>query len=87
VPFDIEHEIDDWTATVYDVILSAQQMGYGWSISGFIDEELNMTRLAHPFLGSIWYRASVLDPERETPHNNRMNASWNKPAGLLSPGF
>lgn len=42
VTFTIEHEFDDWIATVYDVIAFAQRMGYGWSISGFIDEELDL---------------------------------------------
>ena len=42
VTFDIEHKFDDWAATVYDVISCAQQMGHGWSISGFIDEELDL---------------------------------------------
>lgn len=42
VKFDIEHEFDDWIATVYDVLSCAQKMGHGWSISGFIDEELDL---------------------------------------------
>ena len=42
VTFDIEHDFDDWTATVYDLISCAQRMGHGWSIKGFIDEELDL---------------------------------------------
>jgi hypothetical protein len=42
VTFDIEHDCADWTATVYDLISCAQRMGHGWSIKGFIDEELDL---------------------------------------------
>ena len=42
VTFDIGHEFDDWAAVAYDVISCAQQMGHGWSISGFIEEELEL---------------------------------------------
>jgi len=42
VTFDIDHEFDDWPTTVYDVIACAQLIGHGWSISGFIDEEMDL---------------------------------------------
>jgi len=42
VTFDIGHDFSDWTAVAIDVISCAQQMGHGWSISGFIEEELEL---------------------------------------------
>lgn len=42
VTFDISHEFEAWQAVVCDVIGCAQRMGRGWSISGFIDEELDL---------------------------------------------
>jgi hypothetical protein len=41
--FTIKHDIADWTAMVFDVILTAQRMGYRWIIAGGVDEELSLT--------------------------------------------
>ena len=51
VTFDISHESDDWMTTVYEVISIAQQMGHGWSISGFIDEVLDLTSTCTSIVG------------------------------------
>jgi hypothetical protein len=42
VTFDIQHEIDQWEAAAYDVIACAQRMAAGWTLSGSIDEELDL---------------------------------------------
>jgi hypothetical protein len=42
VTFNIEHDFDQWQGVAYDVIACAQQLGHGWSLSGFIDEELEL---------------------------------------------
>jgi len=51
VTFDIEHEFDDWPATVYDVISCAQRIGHGWSISGSVDEEFDLIATGSPISG------------------------------------
>ncbi len=39
----VELESKDWTQLVYKTILFAQRFGYGWSISGSIEEEVNLS--------------------------------------------
>jgi len=43
IRFTIQHDVSDWTAMVFDVILTAQRFGYGWIIAGGVDEELSLT--------------------------------------------
>ena len=68
VAFDMEHDIRDWEATVYDVISCAQQMGQGWSISGCITEELDLvtTRTAIAGIKMV----SCFCPRPGTPNAN-----------------
>lgn len=51
VTFDIFHEVDDWKSAVYDVIQCAQQVGHGWAISGFIDEEFELVSTGSSIAG------------------------------------
>ncbi|TVQ03880.1 MAG: hypothetical protein EA381_00800 [Planctomycetaceae bacterium] len=41
--FTTRHDIAEWTAMVFDVMLTAQRMGYRWVIAGGVDEELSLT--------------------------------------------
>jgi hypothetical protein len=43
VTFNMVHECEQWNTTVHDVIVCAQEMGHGWSIGGFAEEELDLT--------------------------------------------
>jgi hypothetical protein len=51
VTFSLEHGFEAWSEGVYDVLACAQLMCGGWYLSGFIEEEFDLTSTDCPIPG------------------------------------
>lgn len=39
ITFSIEHDADEWSAFIYQILLLAQSVGFGWNLTGSIGED------------------------------------------------
>lgn len=42
VMFKLVHDFETWPEGVYDLLVCAQHMGHGWSIGGWVEEEIDL---------------------------------------------
>ena len=42
VGFTLRHDTKDWPTLVFDVLCTAQRLGHGWHLTGFVADELDM---------------------------------------------
>ena len=39
ISFSIEHKASEWSEFIYQILLLAQTVGFGWNLTGYIDQD------------------------------------------------